>query len=160
MAIGKAVTEFLLKVVWPWFEKHVWPIVQDFIVELGADALRKLRDRFTTATQTRMQSRAEQAEAKASEAEQAGRASQSAEEREKQAAIAQVWRQVAEQFRRENEDLRQQFADLTETQERELTAEVLGSEPRLDTSGTGLTVQIGSTKGAVPALPMPKDSAS
>jgi len=159
MAIGKAV-KFLLKVVWPWFEKHVWPIVQDFILGLVTDALRKLRDRFTTATQTRMQSREEQAEAKASEAEQAGRASQSAEEREKQAAIAQVWRQVAEQFRRENEDLRQQFADLTETQERELTAEVLGSEPRLDTSGTGLTVQIGSTKGAVPELPMPKDSAS
>ena len=159
MAIGKAV-KFLLKVVWPWFEKHVWPIVQDFILGLVTDALRKLRDRFTTATQTRMQSREEQAEAKASEAEQAGRASQSAEEREKQAAIAQVWRQVAEQFRQENEDLRRQVADLTETQERELTAEVLGSEPRLDTSGTGLTVQIGSTKGAVPALPMPKDSAS
>jgi hypothetical protein len=155
MSVGKAVGDFLLKVVWPWFVKYVWPILQSFILDLFSDGLGKLRDLFAAATESRMQSRADQAEAKASEAEHAAGVSQSAEERGKQAAVAQVWRQVAEQFRQENEALRQQVSDLATAQENGLAAEVLSSKPQLDTSGTELTVRIGNTIGAVPALPMP-----
>lgn len=160
MSVGKVVGDALVKVVWPWFVKFVWPILQAFILEMFRDGLRMLRDRFATVTQVRMQSRADQAEAMAFEAQQIALTTQSAEEREKQAAVAQVWRDVAEQFRQENEVLRQQVGALAETQEKDLAAEVLSSEPRLDASGTELTVRIGGTSGAVPALPMPKNNNS
>lgn len=156
MAFANVIGEILLKVVWPWVVKHVWPLIVKFIIQLIAKGLTKLSAQVSERIQSRMQTRADEADLKAQAAERASGAAQSEGEREKHEAIAKVWRQVAEEFRQDNETLRRQVADLSKAQQSSLNSEVLATEPILDTSGQTPAVTVGTTKGNVPALPMPK----
>ena len=69
-----------------------------------------------------------------------------------QKAIAQVWRTVAEQFRRDNERLLQQLSALQTVQQEASESEMQSMTPLLDADGSEIFLSFGGSRTALPAL--------
>lgn len=133
--------------------KHVWPLIVQHITKLIATGLKNLSASISDAVKARMNARAKSAESQAKAAEAAAQAATTDAERVQQEAFASVWRQVAEQFRAENESLRAQVAELTEKSQESLANEVRAGEPSLGGLDGNPFLTIGLSEVPLPALP-------
>lgn len=99
---------FFLMNLWPL----LWPIIRDSMVEVVQDLaawLRKaLADRFNATTQQQQQRAEDRARDAQNQADQAA----TDEERIKANAKAEAWREIAEQLRKDNEELKLQLEEV------------------------------------------------
>lgn len=152
-SVGDAAVKFITKTFWPWFQKNIWPLIATALIGFIGKRIKDLFDTAETAVQKNYQARAEKAQQSAEEAERLAGEAGTANEREKQEAIAQVWRDVAEQLRIDNEQLRQQLSALAESQQDLSEAEVQWITPVLEKDGSEIYLSIGGFRRALPAVP-------
>ena len=150
-----AFTKFVLKVFWPWFLKHIWPLIVKHVIELFAKVLKRLSDRIMNAIQGSSDAKAASATQKAREAEQQANSSATQAERDKHEAVAKVWREVAEQFRVENESLKKQVAEALASQQAFAEREVNSMQPSLEGTDAESVVVIDGKRTILPMLPSP-----
>lgn len=141
----------------PWLIKFLWPIFEKFITEIAADIFSKLKDRTKEAIQDRLEKRRKEAQEKANKAESDALSANSEAEKRSLEISAQIWREVAEQLKSENESLRAQLKDLTEVAERDLNSQVNTGNPLFDISGGTPVLIVQGKKTALPALPPPEN---
>lgn len=151
--VGNAIAKFVLKVFWPWFLKHIWPLIVKHIIELIARGLKGLAERIVHAVSASSERRAAAATTKAREADEKAKSAATAAEREKQEAISQVWREVAEQLRAENESLKQQISEALASQQLLAEREVESLQPRLEGTGSRPALVIQGERTVLPVLP-------
>lgn len=97
-----------------WFVKYAWPQIKHLLIIVLKEVINWLFRRLEGHVRNRGRRQEKQASAKATEHQQAADRAGSGPEAEQHRAIAQVWREVAEQFREENESLLQKIAELEE----------------------------------------------
>ncbi len=112
-SIYKQLVKWFVKVVWPWIEKNIWPILQHMIIEIFTMVASNFEERLGEWLENRNRAKADIAQNNAEEAEAKSKSASSNAEAEKQQALAEVWHQIAEQFRQENEVLKVEFDKVT-----------------------------------------------
>lgn len=131
-----------LKVLWPL----LWPIIRDNMIEVVQDLaawIRKaLGDRFNATTAAQQQ----RAEDRARDAQQQADSAATDEDRIKAIAKAEAWREIAEQLRKDNEELKQQL-------EEAIRQSQIYARKRIDSEAEQNKVQ-----GRVQSLKPPSDS--
>ena len=131
-----------LKVLWPL----LWPIIRDNMIEVVQDLaawIRKaLADRFNATTEAQQQ----RAEDRARDAQQQADSAATDEDRIKANAKAEAWREIAEQLRKDNEELKQQL-------EEAIRQSQVYARKRIDSEAEQNKVQ-----GKVQSLKPPSDS--
>jgi hypothetical protein len=149
----ETIVKFIVKAFWPWFIKYIWPIVIRHIVSLVETGLASLSTGISKTISDRMQKRRSDAEEKATAASAAAEAATSFSDRAHHEAIANVWRQVAEQFRAENDTLKNHIVELTARRQQSLHEDMLLGEPVLENLEGDPSIVFGGTKSKLPALP-------
>ena len=152
-ATKDAAVKFVTKILWPWFLKNIWPLITTALIDFLAKRIRDFAQRAEAAAQSSYEATTAKAQQSASEAERLAAEAVTGAEREKQEAIAQVWRTVAEQFRADNEQLRQQLSALATSQQDASEIEMQAITPLLDNDGSQVFLSIGRSRTALPALP-------
>jgi len=131
-----------LKVLWPL----LWPIIRDNMIEVVHDLAAWIRqvlgERFN-ATSAAQQQRAED---RARDAQQQADSAATNEDRIKANAKAEAWREIAEQLRKDNEELKQQL-------EEAIRQSQVYARKRIDSEAEQNKVQ-----GKVQSLKPPSDS--
>jgi hypothetical protein len=114
MAIGRTIIRVILEVLWPWFRDNVWPVIREEVVALLRQLFQDIRQWVEEwlSRQARREDEARASAEVAREAEKQAAASGNFAEAEAQRRIAEVWKQVADSFREENEILKKQLKDL------------------------------------------------
>jgi len=96
-----------LQALWPL----LWPVIRDNMVEVVQDLASWLRkaidERFNATTQKQQQ----QAEDRAHDAQQQAYHAATDEERIQANAKAEAWREIADQLRKDNDELKQQLEE-------------------------------------------------
>jgi hypothetical protein len=110
-AIYKQLQTWFVNLVWPWIVKNIWPELEKIVVAAFILVFATFKDSVVKWFVNLKSPQEQAARKKAAEAEQMAKNSQSEAESEKYAAVAQVWREVAEQFRQENELLQAKLDD-------------------------------------------------
>ena len=111
---------FFFRVVWPWIKKYVWPLIRDRVLEIIGGILSKLKSKIDDYLKGRSEKQESAARERAEEAERKAKNATDESDRKIQEAIAQVWREVAEQFREENELLKVKLREFTSDADQEI----------------------------------------
>jgi exonuclease VII large subunit len=151
--IAKTITTFLFKTFWPWFLKHIWPLIVKHLLKELAAALQTLSKKLKVSIAQRLRSRAEEALKRAAAADATAKAAQTNEARSEAEAIARVWREVAEQFRKENEVLQTKLDQATSKVYESAQTGIENGQPVLAQVDGQPTLAIGGHTSALPALP-------
>ena len=157
-AITKTITVFLVKSFWPWFVKNVWPLIREYVIAESVAALKAMVKALKESFNRRMKSRQEEAIKKATVAEQLASTSGTEAERREHEAVARVWREVAEQFRQENESLKAKLGEVTQRAEQAMKANVALADPQISEIGSSPVLVLGGNETHLPALTYTKQS--
>jgi len=155
MTIWIQVTKWFTKVFLPWFIKYVWPAIKDYIIEMFILLLKTLKDKITEFISRKSAKNKDTAKQHAEEAESKAKNAASDTEKEKWEAIAIVWHEVADMFRRENEELKEQIEHIVFESEKKVCEQMDNLDLSMDISKHGALLNIGSTSKQLPA---PDDS--
>ncbi|MFA5923310.1 MAG: hypothetical protein WC856_18815 [Methylococcaceae bacterium] len=158
MSQPKVFADLIVKYFWPFFLKYIWPVIVKYVQGQVARGLNNLTEGIKRSVSDRMQKRREDAEARAREATAAAEVASTQAEREQHEKIAQVWREVAEQFRAENETLKVQVIELTTRTQQILQDDFRRSDPVLENLASTPSLFIGGNRSPLPALPYEQDS--
>jgi len=151
--IAEAIIQFLIKKFWPWFLENIWPLILKHIISIATDTLENLSKRLNRFFADRMEKRTQNATERAHEATEAAAAATTDSEREKHEAVAKVWREVADQFRAENEALHAQVIELIARAQQSVQEDLRQTKPAIDDLAGTPTLIIGQSKAKLPALP-------
>jgi len=141
---------FVIRTVWPWFRKYVWPIIGQYVIDLIKALTDEIRQRFGEWLRESRE-REENARGRADAARKAQECAEQQRdhvEAEKQNRIAEVWREVAEVFRQENESLKEQVAMLL--RKADSVADEVKKGVSLETSGDRPALVLGGRLLALP----------
>ena len=117
LMLKEVVKVWVLEKLIPWFMKHVWPeiskAIKIYIIECGAKILKYimkwLKERYNKWSKN-TQAKQDSAKQRYEEASRQATNAKNQEEADKYKAIAEVWREVFEQYRAENEQLKVDLA--------------------------------------------------
>ena len=129
--MGKAWINLIVKRLWPWFLKHVWPHIRQFILELIGTILLALVESIKAWYNRRSQQRERNATRRGREAKRSAGQASDASEQLRQEAIAGVWRDVAEEFRQDNEELTAKLDELLAKANADAVRRLSESEPSI-----------------------------
>lgn len=147
-----AVFKFVTKTFWPWFLKHIWPVIVKHVISLFVKGVENLSGKIEKSVSDRMRKRQSDAEASAKASGQAAAEAKTKSERERHEALATVWRQVAEQFRLENEVLKNQIAELASRTKNSLKEDMQLIQPSLENISVNPLISIAGKTSQLPAL--------
>ena len=155
MSIWQWVKKLIVEIFWPWFKEFVWPIIKKAIEELISYIIGTV-EKIKKWTSEKAKNNAENANKKADEFDKMAefaKTHEAHEEADKFRAVAQVWREVAEQFRQENELLKREIDDISKTAKKEVSEKVDNLNIDLDFSHEKPKFMIGGNSYNLPALP-------
>ena len=89
---------------------------------------------------------------RAAAADQQAKASGTDAERREHEAVARVWREVAEQFREENERLKAKLGEVSQKAEASMKANIALADPAISEIGSNPVLTLGGNKSQLPAL--------
>jgi hypothetical protein len=146
--------DFLVKKFWPWFMKYVWPLIREHILDILKNIFAELKEKLKKMFSEQGKQGAASADGNAANAQAKANAATSAAEKDKWEAIAAVWRDAANMFREENEQLKRKLEDAVARAERT-------AEERIES----IDLSMHSTSGApilmlghqTTALPLPEN---
>jgi len=147
--IGPIIT-FLKKVFWPWFKVNIWPAIQKQFIKIGTWAIMKLVKIVIDFMTARSKENQQDAKNKAQEAEEHATKSSNKSEKDKYDAIANVWHEVAEQFRRENEDLKIKINEFSLKAQDDFSKDIENLDPSIDNSAGKPIMLIGEERISFP----------
>jgi Fe2+ transport system protein B len=131
MSIFSTIGKFITKQFWPWFIKYGWPIIKEYVIEILIELLKGIKDVIIDIIKKKKKKYDEYSK-KAEEAEQNAKTASSETEKEKFEKIAKIWREVAEDFRKENEDLKNILDLEIEKKIQQSKEQIQSIEPKLD----------------------------
>ena len=150
-SVLKLVWRFLKDEIWP----HFWPIVKEQIAELIKSVFCWLKTQMVKKVDQATKERENEASRQASEEEHKAKAAKTHAEAEKHWAIAKVWREVAENFRRDNEELKTQLENLITDSHDELQGRLERINPELELEDPNKPkLRLGESTHILPALPL------
>jgi len=133
---------FFLKMIWPL----LWPIIRDNLIEVVQDLTAWLRkavaEQFNATTEAQQQ----RAEDRARDAQRQADSAATDEDRIRANAKAEAWREIAEQLRKDNEELKQKL-------EEAIRLSQVYARNRIDSE-----VEQNKVQGKVQSLKPPSDS--
>jgi valyl-tRNA synthetase len=147
------VLKFFAEKLWPWFKDYIWPHLREHLLEMVSWTFSRLKEKIKEYLEERSSQRQEEATQRALKAEESARNATNDAERQKHEALASVWREVAEQFREENELLKTKVQELTSAAELELVESARKNAPNVDTSSDTPVLVIGEKRTSLPPLP-------
>lgn len=153
MGIWQWVKEVTVSIFWPWFKEVAWPFIRQHLKDLIIFAFDLFKDQFKKWTSEWTKKRTESANQKAEEYEQKAKSAESSEDIDKYKAVAQVWREVAEQFLRENEELKNKFDEIFEETQKKAFKHADDLDIDFDFSDENPKLMIGDNSYDLPALP-------
>lgn len=112
MNIWKQIVKWLSVIFWPWFVKHAWPFIKKHVVEIITYLFDEVKDNIKDYMSKKSNDRVEKMKLKAKEAEQKANIAKNTTDSEKYRAVAQVWREVAEMLRKDNEEQKLKIDEL------------------------------------------------
>lgn len=151
--LAKPLFKLLFKVFWPWFLKHAWPPLLGALGDIVRRNLSGTRQDMRASIDAGLREQASKAEARARQAQAQAQAEPDARERRHQEDLARVWREVAEQYRKENEALRRQLDSLLDKAQGDIAAQARALEPELEEGRQGARLSLGSRRVELPGLP-------
>jgi len=99
--------KIFLKTLWPL----LWPIIRDNMVEVVQDLASWLRKAVADRVNATTEAQQQHAEDRARDAQQQADSAATDEDRIKANAKADAWREIAEQLRKHNDELKQQLEE-------------------------------------------------
>jgi len=157
MPFLNTVIDFLVKKFWPWFLKYVWPLIRGHILDILKNIFTELKEKLKKMFSERGKQEVASADGNAATAQAKANAATSAAEKDKWEAIAAVWREAANMFREENEQLKRKLEEAVARAERTAEERIQSIDLSMhSTSGTPILTLGHQTK----ALPIPEDAAS
>ena len=146
------VIKFILEKFWPWFKAFVWPYIKDHVADLISFAIEMMKKMMKKFFEEKSESRQQEASQKAQDAEKNANNSPDIHEAEKYRAIAQIWREVFEQYRRDNEDLKRKLDEFEAEAKRNSSAMVDKMDMDVDFSKEQPVLKIGDEIKILPTL--------
>jgi hypothetical protein len=104
--------KWFIEVFWPWFKKEIWPKVEKYIIEIVISFIVETFNKILAWLKNSRKTNEDIINNKINEAEKKASESKEQSEIDKQRAIANVWREVAEMFRKENEELSNKIKEI------------------------------------------------
>lgn len=144
--------KFIVSKLWPWFLAYIWPSIHREIVDVIVSLLKRFVEYLRDYSEERFAKRSRDAESKSSEAEELAKNASTPEERERHEAIARVWREVAEQFREENELLKKKLSELQDVEKQRSLDALESISPSLEQNGEHLYLVIQDKREKIPQL--------
>jgi len=146
--------DFVLKTLWPWFQEDIWPLVNVELQKGVASIIQRFSRQVAESIDRHTRAREEQARERAAVADEAAKVAATKEARSEAEATARVWREVAEQFRQENEVLKLELEQSTSKAYESAQASIEDGEPVLAQREGQLALEIGGQTAGLPALPV------
>lgn len=138
-----------MKALWPIFIKYIWPEISEYVLSLVrafADYIKELIESLI-AERGKREKAAKNNEAAAQQAEGEATAAGDPVEAEVQRRIAELWREVADDLRRENDKLKEQLStlavktdDLVDSVEHGIKLDMHDDHPRMTLGGRTVEV--------------------
>jgi len=144
---------FVVKTFWPWFKEHALPRLKEYFIEIFCKILRSFKEEILRYIDELFRNRAKRAEDRATAAEKQAGESATKGEKEKYEALAKVWREVAEEMRQENEDLKAKLDTIETTHEMKLRQQISQVDVDLEIDDQSSRLAIGGTKHELRQLP-------
>ena len=135
----------VVRVVWPWILANVWPIIQSLIINIIAELLSGLVQKIRDFYGSKSKARSDQAEENAKSAE-------SASDDEVSRAVAAVWREVAEHYRQDLEDMDKKVKALEEEAKKEASDKIGALKPVLSIDSEKPSLSIGESSHSLPII--------
>lgn len=155
--MAAALKLFFIRVIWPWIVAYVWPILQQYIIQLLVESIDWLIQQAKDWIAGTNDKRAREATKKAEEAEQkAEEAFEGSDEYHAEKARANVWREVAEQYRRDNEELKAQLSKVATEAKSDVESDVAELTPELTIDGGKATLKVKGVEHTIPAIDFKK----
>jgi hypothetical protein len=107
--ISSRIVKWLANTIWPWILKYLWPVIQKAIVHIFVLVVENFILRVFNYFKERKINQAEEALKKAAEADARAKNSENEMEAEKHRTVANVWRQVADDYTKEDKNLREKL---------------------------------------------------
>lgn len=106
------IKDVVVKVFWPWFLEAVWPAIKKHAAQLILLGLDMLASAIKRLMINRTKTRSDEANQQAAEYEKKAEVAENEIEAENYKKIAQIWREVAEKYRQDNEFLKNKMEEL------------------------------------------------
>ncbi len=153
MSIKETVIKKAIEVLWPWFKEIVWPILQQYIIELITSAISGLVALIKRTFSEKSNQRAEEANANAAAAEsKAQNSNPESNDYYTYKAEAEVWRKVAKQYEADIKDLKEKIDELEKNSKEDVSKQVEESTPDIKTASETTTLKIGEVTHSLPRL--------
>jgi len=157
MALSAGIKRLVFEFVWPWVVENIWPILQAHVIDLLLKGLRTLSESIFHEVKHRDDASSTEAEEKADAAERSAKLADTEAERDKQESIAKIWREVAEKYRVDNEELRRKIEDIATRKQHDLCTDIRSSSPSLEQRNEVLVLTLNGKSTSLPALPSPDE---
>ncbi|MDM8542241.1 hypothetical protein QUF90_14260 [Desulfococcaceae bacterium HSG9] len=153
MGIWQWIKDVTVKVFWPWFKEVAWPFIRQHLKDIIVFVLDLFKEKLKKWMSQQAKDKEDRANQKAEDYEKKANASNDDREAEKFGDIAKVWREVAEQFRQENETLKRKIDELSREVKEEAFKKTNSLEIDLDFSDEKPILSIGHSTYSLPQLP-------
>jgi hypothetical protein len=130
-----------LKVLWPWVKEHVLPLIKEFVKNVVIKYISNWLEKMNTEIDKRFDKRYQNATEKANEAEENASKASTDLEKQKYEDIAKIWRQVADDLRIENEELKEKIKNLTTETENDIISETNNMDPKMDEENRTILIE-------------------
>lgn len=119
MPLLKDLINLIINKFWPWFVKYIWPLIKDYVIEVLKTIFSQLAERIKNIFSEKGIQAAASAEENAAAAQAKAATASSGTEKDKWEAIAAVWRDAANMFREENDQLKRKLEEaISEAQDK------------------------------------------
>lgn len=125
---------YILKKAMEYLLPYLLPIIKDYFEQILHSVLAKYKTKFDNTVDKTWSNNQEKANHKIHEAELSARNASTDSEKEKYQAVASAWREVAEEFRIENEALKAKIEELTAMAETEIIKRTGGLDSEINVS--------------------------
>jgi gas vesicle protein len=117
-------------------------LIKEFVKDVVVKYFSNWLEKMNTEIDKRFDKRYQNATEKANEAEENASKASTNLEKQKYEDIAKIWRQVADDLRRENEELKEKIKNLTTETENDIISETNNMDPKMDKkNGTILLIE-------------------
>jgi len=132
MSKSSQIAQFITKYFWPPFRDFIWPIIKDEVISIIKITFKDLQKQYEEILTERGRKREEEVKRKAQEAEEQANKAKDKAEAEYYKKLADVWHGVFEEFRQDNELLKEKLAAATRaaSQEAEQKVQSIRKKPK------------------------------
>ena len=157
MPFLNTVIDFIVKTFWPWFLKYAWPLIKEYVLDILKTIFAELTEKLKKMFSEQGKQGAASADGKAAAAQAKADAATSAAEKDKWEAIAAVWRDAANMFREENEQLKKQLEEAIAKAENTAEEQIQNIDLSMHSTSGAPLLTLGHQSTA---LPLPEEDAS